>query len=491
MPSFFRVVRFLCGACAVTLSVVALIGCGDGKTPSGGASAAANQVTVAVLKGEGFPAAWEANLSEWSARTGAKTVLKEVDQFSAEGPGEWDLAFVPYPLFPEFSVKEVISPVSKASLGEAQLDWGRVFPGLREKGGETFAGPMILPVSAPVLVLYYRADLLEKGKLSPPTTWEEYGKLLAELPKWAPGLKAVEPWGPEFRSTMFLARAACYGKHPDHTTFLFDTESGGPLIGSPAFQRAWKIVQEQLPQLSAESVKMTPADCRQAILSGEAALAITQEFPQTAVAGNEGKPVAGMKRDEKVVLGFARLPGTREVYNPTLRAWEKSKEANGHRVTLAGYAGLCAVVSSKTNEGTRPVAWSLATSLTLDENAMMPAGTLSATRETDLGRGDQVVGPELNAQERGGYLDVVAKSLRDRQFALEMPVPGREKFLAALNKHLTAGLGDLKVTPEQVVQQVEGDWKKLVEEVGVKQVRDCSRIVLGLRPLGDRKLLTK
>lgn len=481
MTSFFRTFFLL------SLPLFALTGCRDGKAPSANSTGKTNQVTVAVLKGQGFPTAWEANLSEWSARTGAQPQLQEVDQFTADNPADWNLAFIPFTLFPELTAQEKISPIPKTSLSENQLDWPRLFQGLREKGAETYLGPTILPVSAPTLVLYYRADLLEKAKLSPPVTWEDYAQLLTDLPRWAPGLKAVEPWGPEFRATMFLARAACYGKHPDHTTFLFDTETGAPLIASPAFQRTWKNIQEQLPKLAPDVTKMTPADCRQAILTGQAALAITQEFSQTT----DSKPASPVKRDEKIQLGFARLPGTRETYNPTLRAWEKSKEQNGHRVTLAGYAGLCAVVSAKTDETLRPVAWSLATTLTLDENALMPSGTLSATRETDLGRGDQLVGPELTAQERGGYLDVVAKSLRDRQFTLEMPVPQRHKFLAALNKHLTTGLADLKVSPEQLVKQIETDWQQLVIEIGPNKVRDCCRIPLGLRPLGDRKLLTK
>ncbi|MFO1019736.1 MAG: extracellular solute-binding protein [Planctomycetales bacterium] len=474
---------------SLSLILLSLAGCPNGNPKSGDNSVANNrEIAIAVPKGRGFPTAWEGNLGEWSARTGGKPTLKEVENSSAE---KWDLGVMPLGSYPELVLEGKIAPIPKVSLGENQLDWGRIFQGLREKGGETSSGPTVLPISAPVLVLYYRADLLEAAKLSPPVTWEDYGKLLADLPKWAPGLKAVEPWGPEFRGTMFLARAACYGKHPDHSTFLIDSETGDPLIGSPAFQRAWKIAQEQIGKLSPDVMKMTPADCRKAILAGEAALAITQEFPNSAVETDSAQPNTPVKRDEKAKLGFIRLPGTKDVYNPTLRAWENSKEQQGHRVTLIGYSGLCAAVAQKTEEAARPIAWSLITTLVLEENAQMPEGTLSLTRETDLGRGDQLTGPELNPQERGSYLDAVARSLRDRQLTMQLPVPHRGKFMASLNQHLTTALTDLKIPPEELVKRVEADWKKLIVEIGPTQVRDCCRISLGLRPLGDRKLATE
>ena len=81
---------------------------------------------------------------------------------------------VPVPV-PDVSVPDV-------SLEESQLDWIDVLLGLREKQCRTAGGPYLVPLSSPVLVCYYRADLLEKAGLKAPDSWQEYQNLLDRLP---------------------------------------------------------------------------------------------------------------------------------------------------------------------------------------------------------------------------------------------------------------------------------------------------------------------
>lgn len=464
-------------------------GCNSGNSPPKTLPSVV-AVSVAVPQGKGFPDAWEAILSEWTARTGVAHSLIEFDPTSAPSePLSADLNVIPLENAFVFALRNELNSIPAQAVGEDALNWQSIFQGLRERECTLSGEKTLIPVSSPTLVLYYRSDLLSKANRLPPETWNDYLKLLQELPEWAPDLKAVEPWKEEWGATMLLARAAPYAKHPDHAAFLFDLDSGDPMIDSPGFQRAWDENREIVKLLSPAIRSLTPYDCRREILEGRAALAIALESPAFMRATDSDlDSLMNTARAAGIEIGFSQLPGTTESFNPTLRNWEAPRESPVHHVNLTGFDGLCAVVSGKlSNEGSL-LAWNLFQTVALDEDSILPPGIASPVRETDLNRPESFTGSSLEPIERGEYLATVGRILRNRQLVLEMPVFGRQKFLSALSETVQEGLVQPEFSGTHFTKSVSSKWNAIRDSLGTDKVRDSYRISLGLRSSAPKHL---
>ncbi len=453
-------------------------------------------IRVVVPQGWGFKEHWDIQLQEWSARTGARAELIETQMQDGSGPllksGEApQLIIFPWTRRGELLAEKQLQALPSDALIESQLDWNDLFQGLRERQGQAEAGPTLVPLGAPVLVCYYRLDLLEKAGLKPPETWADYQALLDQLGTWAPGLKAAEPWSPEFRATMFLARALPYVKHSGHYSTFFDIEQGAPFIASPGFVRALEETQAAIKKLPSEVFQYDPVTCRNLVISGEAALAIGLETGPAANSLNWGAtvPPPGAKpqkiqRASKVAIGFCRLPGTREVYNPTLNAWSAEEKSAINHVTLTGFAGLCAGVPRGTSPEQSMAAMNLLSSLLLDSSSTFPPNCRSLCRESQTPDAAIWAGQDLSASESGKYIAVAAKSLRDRQQVGELPVIGHVEFRAALTKGLTAALEQGK-SPTETLTGVADEWRKILKQIGSDKVLTSYRSALGLSKLEE------
>lgn len=466
----------------IGLVIVLASGCSSSnqQTP---AQSSVDSISVSAPQGHGFAETWEAILSEWSARTGMNQSLTEVDSEPVVGnPLPADLNLIPLTSAIEYASRGELKGIPALATDENGLDWQGLFQGLREKVCSLSGEKALIPLSSPVLVLYYRADLLAKGGKKPPETWDDYLKLLQELPQWGGDLKAVEPWKGGWGSTMYLARSASYAKHPNHTAFLFDLESGDSMIDSAGFQKAWEINREIIKHLSPDARDYTPYDCRREILEGKAALAIALESAGFSRATREDlQTLQSARRAEGIQIGFIQLPGASESFNPTLKSWERPRDVPVNHVSLTGFDGLCAVVSSKMTDEGALLAWNLLQTLTLDDTALLPAGIPSPVRESDLTSPETFAGEALEPLERGEYLAVVGRTLRNRQLVLEMPVIGRDKFLLELTEAVQQGLTRPELSGADFTKGVAEKWSEIEKALGKEAVRDSCRISHGLK----------
>lgn len=452
-------------------------------------------IRVAVPKGWGFKDLWDVQLEEWTARTGARAELAEVDMTDGAGPllkadAAPQLILFPWTRRGELLADRQLLAFPQDSLVESQLDWEDVFRGLREKQSQIDVGPALVPISSPVLVCYYRSDLLEKAGLKPPETWEDYQTLLDQLPTWAPGLTAVEPWSPEFRATMFLARAVPYVKSSGHYSIFFNVEDGEPFIASPGFVKALEVTQAALKKLAPEVLTYAPDTCRNLVVSGKAALAIGLEigpgskvFTPAATVPNADAAATTVQRADAITIGFSRLPGAAKVYDTSLKDWVAGENQAANFVTFTGFAGLCAGVPSSTKPEQAAAALNLLSSLMLYEGAAFPPGAKSLCRESQALDAAAWTGKDLAAAEAGKYIAAAAKSLRDRQQVSELPVVGHVEFRAALTSGLTSCLEQGKA-PAEALNSIAADWKELLKKLGPEVVLSSYRSALGLTRRG-------
>lgn len=485
-----------------------LPGCTNGKKTTPLTQPFSGQtVRIGIPQGLGLATEWETPLGEWSAQTGAEVQIDEITDVTATKSltaalaAEADtLLLFPVMHAGDLTAANLLSPLSPVSLAADNVHWQDVFQGLREGVCSRSRQPTLVPLSSPVLVCYYREDLLEQAGLSPPETWDDYQLLLDKLPSWAPGLVAVEPWSESFRTTIFLSRAAALAKHPGFYSLYFDIETGQPLIDTAGFVRALEMSHAALVKMPMETLHYGPAECRREILAGRAALALTFEtgpanpplpFGPESNAGKKdvtsGTKTSGniAARPTGVKFGFCRLPGSREVYSLSRNEWEPLADRGVNQVTLTGFAGLAACVSSKCTAQQAEASWNVLATLAAPEfAATFPPGTRGPCRESHVTNAATWIGSDLQSDEGQKYFNVVAKSLRDQGLVAEIPVPGHAEFRRALTKGLTKTIsGSAPAT--DVLRDVAEEWRDIIKRQNLANsvsVRDCYRAVLGLPP---------
>jgi hypothetical protein len=188
-----------------------------------------------------------------------------------------------------------------------------------------------------------------------------------------------------------------------------------------------------------------------------------------------------------MTIGVARLPGTREIYNPSRRAWESPAEKGVQRVTLCGFAGWAVAASSAGSPREIEASWNaLARVRGRDGVSGFPAGIVGLCRESQLSNPAAVVGTGLDGEEASVYADALAQSLRDLRLVAELPVTRRDEFRSALATAISEALSGSQ-TAEQALQGASRAWREIIARIGAAIVRDSYRVNLGLSPISPAR----
>lgn len=457
------------------LGLASFAGCGNGDAENGGGHAnvkpfAGLTIDVAIPAGRGLASDWELPISEWSVQHDAECRLQEYAL--PKGTGTFsdalgnptgkmpEVMLIPWSAVPELAAEDALAEIPEAVQHPEQLHWHDFFPGLRNRVARIQRKPRLVPISCPILVCYYRQDLLEQAKLSPPKTWQDYQRLLETLKDWAPGLVAVEPWSESFRATMFLARSAAIAKHPEQLSFCFQLRDGSPLIDNPGFVESLKLANAALDLMPKEVKTYSPGDCRREILAGRAALAI----------GYETDLAEEIARPEIVQIGICPLPGTTRVYNTAINDWVEFEEDEVHLVSLTGFDGWALAVSSPLDATLTSAAWELTRAMAVDQYpSSYPASMVSLCRDSHTETPAMWTGSQLRTLESEQYVSIVAKSLQSDQVVMEFPLIGNTEFRAALTEGLTKATGQ-SGEEETLLKQVAEKWREIIRQLGQEAV---------------------
>jgi multiple sugar transport system substrate-binding protein len=446
-------------------------------------AASSAPVTLAVPAGHGLSEAWQVAAAEWEATSGARCTFEEVDLTETPLPPESAaLAVVPLQ-----DLATLLDSGWPATIDEASPGYPltrEVFDGLRRalsvRGGDAVA----VPLACPVLACYYRADLLEAAGLSPPNTWDDYGRILTALPDWAPGLTAVEPWNEDFRATMFLARAVPAALHPDNFSLYLDVETGEPLIHDPPFTAALEEAIRVAPLLDPRSRELGPADCIREVLEGRCALAIGAHDPRPQTdPRSDSEP---SRSDESLRVGIAMLPGAARVYQRQTGEWQPAPEGSAaHRVTLIGFDGWMVCAAAQLDAEARTAAWQLWTTLDSPElsgPAQPWAGAV--VRSSRLADVLQHPSSGFRSDEWRAQVQTAADSLNSGRVVFDLPLPERQRFRDTLAAQLSTALAGEKAAQE-ALQAVRDDWNSIIDELGRRRVVNVYRACSGLSRLPE------
>lgn len=470
---------------AVFMPMVCLLLCGcPGSAPrtaplTNAVPFAGQVVELRVPQSLGLPAVWDVLLQEWSSQSGATVRIAE---YSPEEESELAKSLqqesgtggrvVLFPLNRLSEIDRVLAPLDFG--GGSGLDTKDIFKGLRERVVSRERAVVAIPIVAPVLVCYFRRDLLKAAGLKPPESWEAYQTLLDTLDRWAPGLTAVEPLAPDHRASLFFSRSLAFAKHPENYSVWFDLETGESLVQSPGFVEGLAAAQRAWQRMPATVSDETPATCRRAILEGRAALAIGYEPASTDRASPQVKRAAGID------IGVCRLPGSKKTFNRNSQRWESAPGGGIHAPGLCGATGLAMGITLPSTGSKDAAAWNLLATLTETqfESAWV---TLPKTpcRESQVGGASMWNEDGLTAEEASQYVDAVAQTLRDPQLVANLPVPQSEALHAAGTRFVTAVLAE-GTNAAQALTTLKAEFDKIVNDIGQDHFRAAHRRGLGL-----------
>ncbi len=222
---------------------------------------------------------------------------------------------------------------------------------------------------------------------------------------------------------------------------------------------------------------MSPADVWKLLRSGQCAMGLT--WPN-----NADRPLAAQTTDaaNPVLLAAAELPASAQVYNVGDSAWQPRESSEDGHVTLLGVAGrLGSVVKGSARSST---AMSLLVRLSSAEwsrdiSPHSPATTLYRTSQ--LPGVKAWVGESFSPAAATAYAELVQQCLR-RQLSLDsVRLPGRSRYLAALDEAVHAALRGERPASDCLTAAADG-WRKITQGLGIENQRRAYWRSLGKSP---------
>ncbi|QDU37970.1 Bacterial extracellular solute-binding protein [Maioricimonas rarisocia] len=446
-------------------------------------SLAGEEITLTVVGTVGESTTWDLAISEWEAATGANCVRNTLENANpasiepvvAETPG---LLVLPLLSLPDLMQAGIVATVPEEVARSPQSPWQELFDGLRRGVAAPQERTTNLPLAAPPLLLWYRADLFERAELQPPRTWEEYDALVASIAEWGDGAFAAEPWEGDFAATMLMARAASSALHPDNFSFYLDVSTGEPLIDREPFVRTLQRVVDSRRAEPGQLQLLSRDACWTALIAGEAAMAVSTGPVST---GQGQAPQAGATRPEGIRLAAVPLPGSNEAFDHETGEWQPLDQTL-NRVTVVGQGGYTVCVARSAGEELRQASWNLWETIEAAERDNGFRGdywTLCRASQSGLFASRMGI---LHGLEQTQFSDAVAASLREPRVVLDIALPQREVFAHLLAEAVHRVFED-DATPAEALKEAADAWAAQAQQIGPAHVLNTCRAAMGLSPM--------
>ncbi len=336
----------------VSIGLTAISGCGEGiKAPQPSQPRFPGlTLTIGALGNSALLAGARAQRGEWVASRGGEIAIHEVP-LSVQSVGDVDILLFPADRIGELVDANVLAKISNETVmppkpveagdGSGEPDrsseepkpedtfrYMDIAPGYRDQVTRYGSDRLALPCGGSALVLIYRRDAFERDAnvaaakdkgltLQPPKTWDELDALARFFQgrDWdgdgSPdhGISVVLGADAEgLGNATFLARAASLGQHPDHFSFLFDSEKMTPRIDTDPFVEALKAAIVWKASGPPGIERFDADEARASFRSGKVAMLIDRA--ERFTTWSKGKRA-----------GVAPLPGSEQVFDPGARTW--------------------------------------------------------------------------------------------------------------------------------------------------------------------------
>jgi ABC-type glycerol-3-phosphate transport system substrate-binding protein len=339
---------------------------------------------------------------------------------------------------------------------------GQFRSNLTRYGSQTLA----LPLGAPHLALFYRADLLPEGA---PQYWSDLEAAWGALPSNDEKtlLPWLEPLADRWAAHSFLARAAGAIRFRGKISTVFDLNTLEPLIATEPFEKVLAEMVVQHQRLGTTEF-LTPAEIFAKFRAGHVAMAVAWPVDDEQV---ESVPFK---------IGVARLPAQVNYFEPSRQLWIPRKGSQQLQVDYLGSEGRMVAVASNSlhaNEAIDFVAW-------LSSNQ-----TGHRIMSESRGSGPFRLGhlPLTSAWTKGALPDEtveqyaeVIRQVHAEEICLTFPRVRRQgDYLEVLGQAVRDAITG-KISEKEALQLVRERWGTITTEVGIDRQKEMLRKTEGL-----------
>jgi multiple sugar transport system substrate-binding protein len=452
-------------------------------------------VRVAVELGDSLANPIKPHVERWEEQTGATVEFIEIPfaeifgtlmtSFQA-GSDDYDVVIILPTWLGDMAGGGFLEPLDGYIEGDEVVDWDDVLPICQEIAtweAETF----IMPMDCDIFTAFYNAEAFADDEhqqafeseygyaLAPPTTWEEYRDIAEYFQQQGDIFGAMESMSRDTQTFWTgLSRMVGYVSQGGGWELFFDPEDMTPLIDSPGHVRAledWLEITDLGPP---DILEFDVGDIRQQFPFGEAALAL--DWASIGMIPSD--------REQQDLVGFARIPGSEEVYDHESGDWVTLDSPNQVPFMAANGWGPAIPQASSNKEA----AWELIRYLSSPEVSLQivsmrdnygPAVGYQPFRQSHFDDVDGWVESEWEPEVVDEYLDQVYSSLTAEFVQPDLRIPGAFEYLDALDAGVTDALAG-RASPEEALSAVAERWDSITDERGRDEQLRLYRTSIGL-----------
>lgn len=338
------------------------------------------------------------------------------------------------------------------------------------------------PVDGDRHYLKYRKDVIDNPKyqkkykedtgkeLRIPKTWKEYGEIATYFNDWDWDGDGEKEYGSaevmkkdDLMYAAFFSRSVAYAKNPRTPGgFFFDLKTMEPLINSPGFVEALTDWVEATKYVPPGGINFGLGDEINSFGGGQTLFSFSWDDAFVA-AMEDDSPI-------KNKVGAAPLPGAEKVWNRIDKKWEN--QFNQAPYIVWGWA-----VGVANKSKVKDVAFDYLCFFANDANhqADIAIGRFGVNpfKKSDFDPNIYIErqgwDPQIAKEYTQTLLDMEEKS-KNRVFPLR--VPGVFEFTSAVATGTSKALAG-QLSPQEALDEVAAEWKKIIDRVGIENVREA------------------
>ncbi len=359
-----------------------------------------------------------------------------------------------------------------------KIEWDDILPIYKKNVLKWNHKYYFLPYDGDCLILYYRKDLFENPlykklfkekynyKLDIPKTWSEYRDIAEFFNGWdwdndgqieyGFAESRIKGYGTTFQ---YFSKASAYTKYPNNDYFYFD-KNMNPLINNEGFVKALEEFVD-IMQFAPSNIKnYSPAEVRMSFITGEVAMAIDWA-DIGSMANNSSESVVKNK------VGYAKLPGSNEVYNSVTKQWE-----NFYNVPSSINGNWVIVVNKKSKniEKTFEFAAHMSSKSITKKYITQGDSGINPSRFSHLDTKDltEWIKDGFSEEEARKYLNTISESLSNKNVISDLRIPMSIKYYQSFEKFLDQVI-EKEITAKEGLDLIAKEWRTITENQGIKE----------------------
>ncbi len=310
--------------------------------------------------------------------------------------------------------------------------------------------------------------------LAPPETWDQYYDIARFFTRpdqdlWGTA-EAYRPGGEQF--WFFFSHAAAYTNHPDHPgSMFFDPDTMRAQIDNPGWVRALEDYIRGLNVAPPGALGFASDDIHNIFAGGSVAMNFDWGDTGVNAADPERSLVSGR-------VGSALLPGSREIWNPQTRQWDRYPEpVRSPFLAFGGWQAAVPANSERIEAAWHFIEW-LSSPEVSGQAVVTPQSGINPYRYSHFENRDRWL-KLFTPREAEMYLDTQLASLNAPNVALDMRLPGYFEYTRLLEAQLIRALS-FEIPPAEALNNAAADWDALTERLGRERQRAAYRASMGL-----------